>query len=251
MKSFIFRCFGSGLCSVIITVLPSILLADEGTLPAPHVDSYIAVFGGATFPSDTDVKVDDNARDLHFTVLDQTFSKSKSLGGKVGAWFPGFRRSTALDLGLEIDVTNYQPDVKAGHFRATGTANGNTVVGATMPATLDVNSTIVAMNVLLRLPLYVSEEYPHGRLYPYIGGGPGFQNSSFGSQGKANYDFAVQGVAGVHVFLIRQVSIFAEYKFTHAEQTFGFITSTGTTQDERYTFNVSHAVAGLAVHFGS
>ncbi len=241
-------CIGSVCAALLAWSGPLVWAQDEVTKP-PQVDPYLALFGGMTFPSTTDVKVTNGG--TNFTILGQDFSSSKSLGGKVGVWIPALRRSTGLDLGLEIDVTNYQPDVKAGQHRANVTVNGTTVTGtAGRSRDMDVNSTILAANVLLRLPLYVSDEFPRGRFYPYLGGGPGFQKSSFGTTGKSHPDLALQAVAGMHVFLAKRVSLFAEYKYTHASQTFGFTTSTGGTQDEKYTFNVSHAVAGLAVHFG-
>jgi opacity protein-like surface antigen len=237
-----------GVCVMVLVWCASAVWAQEEPRP-PQIDPYLALFGGVTFPSNTDGELNNGG--LTLTVMDQDFGRSKSLGGKVGAWFPGLRRSTGLDYGLEIDVTNYQPDVKAGRFRASGTFNGIPVNGTVSSSRdLDVNATIVAANVLLRLPLYVSDEFPNGRLYPYLGGGPGIQKSTFGSEGRSDFDLALQAVAGVQLFLVKRVSLFAEYKFTHASQTFGFRTSTGATQDETYTFNVSHAAAGLAVHFG-
>ena len=239
---------GSVLVLTLAWSVPIACAEDNGF--TPQVDPYIALFGGVTLPSKTDGKV--NNAGMNLTVLDQDFGSSKSLGGKVGVWFPGLRRSTGLDFGVELDVTNYQPDVKAGRFQANGTLNGTPVVAtASRSSNMDVNATIVATNLLFRLPLYVSAEFPQGRLYPYLGGGPGVQKSSFGSNGKSDYDLALQAVAGMHVFLAKRVSLFAEYKFTHATQTFGFTSSTGATQDERYTFNVSHVVGGLAVHFGN
>jgi hypothetical protein len=77
-----------------------------------------------------------------------------------------------------------------------------------------------------------------------VGGGPGFQNSTF-TGGRANSDFAVQAVAGLHVFLAERLSLFGEYKYTHVSQTFGL-----GNQDAILTLNVSHLVGGLAFHFG-
>jgi opacity protein-like surface antigen len=223
-------------------MVPPILAEEQDS--SLQVDPYIALFGGVTIPSLTDTKVESGVLNQHVTVFDQDFDRSRSLGGKVGVWVPAFRRSTGLDYGLEVDVTNYQPDVKAGRFRASGTAGGVPVMGASMANRLNVNSTIIAANLLLRLPLYVSEEFPHGRLYPYLGGGPGFQNSTFDG-GKANSDVALQALAGLHVFVAKRLSVFGEYKYTHVNQTFGV-----GGQDVTFTFTVSHVVAGLAFHFG-
>jgi opacity protein-like surface antigen len=231
---------------VLITLLSwscPIVWAQED-VPSHRVDPYVALFGGVALPSRTDTTVESGAFNQHFTVFDQNFASSRSLGGKIGVWIPAFRRSVGLDYGLELDVTNYQPDVKAGQFRGSGTASGTPVAGASLSRSLNVNSTIVAGNLLLRLPLYASEAFPNGRLYPYLGGGPGFQNSTF-TGGRANSDFAVQAVAGLHIFLAKRLSLFGEYKYTHVSQTFGL-----GNQDTTFTFNVSHLVGGLAFHFG-
>lgn len=235
-------------CLVVLTLWWSVpMVSAQDSTPAPQIDPYIAVFGGIAMPSNTDRRVDDNTLNNHFTVLDGAYGNSKTLGGKVGMWFPGTRRSSGLDLGIELDVTNFQPDIQAGTRRATGTVNGIPITGtSTRASKTDVNSTILAVNGLVRLPLYVSVEYPHGRLYPYMGGGVGMQNSSYGSDGRAPHDLALQGLAGVHLLLTRRVALFAEYKFTHAQQTFTF-----GSQDQTINFNVSHVVAGLAIHLGN
>jgi hypothetical protein len=144
--------------------------AQEETPPS-QIDPYIALFGGIALPSNTDRQVDDPSANARFTVIDGRYASSSSLGGKVGLWFPGLRQSTGLDYGFGIDVTNYQPDIKAGNRRATGISNGLPVTRSWRSSETDVNSTLVALNVLLRAPFYVSEAFPHGRLYPYVGGG--------------------------------------------------------------------------------
>ncbi len=233
---------------IVLTLLWSMPVTyAQDSAPEPQIDPYIALFGGIAMPFNTDRRVDDNTLNNHFTVLDAAYGNSKTLGGKIGIWFPGTRRFSAVDLGVELDVTNYQPDIQAGTRRATGTVNGVPVSGtSTRAGKTDVNSTILAINGLVRLPMYVSPEFPHGRLYPYIGGGIGMQNSSYDSDGRAPHDLALQGLAGVQILFTRRVALFAEYKFTHAQQTFTF-----GSQDQTINFDVSHLVAGLAIHLGN
>lgn len=240
------RCLGGSL--IVLTLLWSepVVYAQDST-PAPQIDPYIALFGGIAMPFNTDRRVDDNTLNNHFTVLDAAYGNSKTLGGKVGMWFPGTRRWSGLDLGIELDVTNFQPDIQSGTRKATGTINGIPVTGtSTRAAKSDVNSTILAINGLVRFPMAISSEFPHGRLYPYIGGGIGMQNSSYESEGKAPHDLALQALAGLQILLTRRVALFAEYKFTHAQQTFTF-----GSQDQTINFDVSHLVAGLAIHLGN
>lgn len=240
------RCV-AGSIFVLIVLWSVPLIHAQDSPPQPQIDPYIALFGGVALPFNTARRVDDNTLNNHFTVLDGAYGNSKTLGGKIGMWFPGTRRFSAVDFGVELDVTNYQPDIQAGTRRATGTVNGIPVTGtSTRASKTDVNSTIVAVNGLVRLPLYISPEFPHGRFYPYAGGGIGMQNTSYGSEGRAPHDLTVQALAGVQILLTRRVALFAEYKFTHAQQTFTF-----GSQDQTIDFNVSHLVAGLAVHLGN
>jgi len=212
-------------------------------------DFYMSFFGGWASPYKTDVRVDSPGTSQLFTFHDVELSGSRSLGGKIGVWMNLLRERTGLDLGFEIDVTNFSPEVKAGQrLRATGTSGGATVTSATT-AQRDINSNVVALNILIRKRFGVTDELPNGRWFPYVGIGGGGQRSTFGS-GGIKTDPAFQAVAGAKVFITRHIALFGEYKFTHSEQTLGFISSTtGTPFEEKYTFNVNHAVGGLAFHF--
>ncbi len=155
-----------------------------------------------------------------------------------------------MDVGLELDITNFQPDLKTGPFKASGVSRGISISSITWTNKIDVDATILAMNLLVRVPLYVSEDYPHGRLAPYGGGGVGFQNTSYGSQSDASNALSLQALAGANFFITRWFSFFSEYKYTHAKQTLVFgSTAAGTYSEEKYTFAVNHLLFGLALHF--
>jgi opacity protein-like surface antigen len=151
-----------------------------------------------------------------------------------------------IDLGLELDITNYYP-TQAGRKRyaATGTSGGATVVGATT-SQLNFNSTLVAMNVLTRLPLMVSQEFPNGRISPYFGGGVGFDRTYYRATRLegTEYDVAYQAKVGAEIFFIKNLSVLGEYKFTATEHTFK-----DSRGDNDYNFNVNHFVGGVAMHF--
>ena len=176
--------FFSGVLIVLLSWSCPVVWAQED-VPSHQVDPYVALFGGMALPFRTDTTVESGAFNQHFTVFDQHFASSRSLGGKIGVWIPAFRRSVGLDYGFELDVTNYQPDVKAGQFRASGTASGIPIAGASLSRSLNVNSTIVAGNLLLRLPLYVSEAFPKRPSLPLCGRRPRFSEFHLhGRQGQ-------------------------------------------------------------------
>jgi hypothetical protein len=65
-----------------LLLLPLTLFADDES-PTASVDPYVALFGGITSPTKTEAHVDNPSNNSHFTVLDQGFSPSKSIGGKI------------------------------------------------------------------------------------------------------------------------------------------------------------------------
>ena len=102
-----------------------------------------------------------------------------------------------------------------------------------------------------------SPTFPRGRLQPYAGVGPAIfitkledqeadPNSNLGS--KTTAAGGVQALAGVKVFITKQLSLFAEYKFTHHTADFGG-TSPLLAAAGSQGFNVNHFVGGLAWHF--
>jgi opacity protein-like surface antigen len=117
-----------------------------------------------------------------------------------------------------------------------------------------------AFDVLrLRLPLMRSEEFPHGRIQPYIGGGPavffswakapgGFQPSD-----KTDVDAAIgyKVGGGLAIMLNKEVGLFAEYRYTHftSSLTFQDNTPPASTETFKTTLNTNHAIVGLTVRF--
>lgn len=72
------------------------------------VDVYISGFGGYSFPFNTDLSV------VGVTLRDTKLNNSPSFGGKIGMWITAPRRTLGVDVGAEIDVTNFNPDVPSG-----------------------------------------------------------------------------------------------------------------------------------------
>ena len=205
------------------------------------IDRYISVFGGVALPSKTDVT--EVGPGTNVTIFDVKLDNSPSIGGKIGMYTTQFRASTGLDFGVELDITNFTPDQKGGQ-RLNG--------GAVITNPVNINSTIFAVNLLARKPFLVAQGLSNGRWSPYVGIGGGVQTSTFEPPGTIKKgrqtDPAFQGLAGVKAFLTQHVALFWEYKFTHASQTFE-TQSGGAIITDKYTFNVNHIVAGLAVHF--
>ena len=185
------------------------------------VDVYISGFGGYSFPFKTDISQGG------FTVSDVDLDNSPSIGGKLGMWFTAPRKSLGIDVGAEIDVTNFTPDT---------------------PGTVELNATYFGVNFMARLPMGVEPDLPNGRWFPYIGVGGGGQRLSFQEPGINKYWStapAFQGIGGVKVFFTKHFAAFAEGKFLHASQSQGV--QGGPSID--LTLSSVHGVGGLSFHF--
>jgi hypothetical protein len=191
------------------------------------IDVYISGFGGYAFPFKTDVA------EGGITVKDVELNNSPSFGGKIGIWFTGPREALAIDLGTEIDVTNFNPNLPGGQVLTSN-------LGLVRTNAFDLNATYYGLNVLARLPMDVTPELPNGRWFPYIGVGGGAQRLRTDVFGIKVSDTApaFQGLGGVKVFMSKDIAVFAEGKFIHASHTFEGITAVD--------LNTFHAVGGLS-----
>ena len=247
----------------------------------PDWDFSVSVFGGGAFPFDTDVGgtnvptvlirggINVDPGRATGTFPDMHLNSSFAFGGKVGAWTLAFRAATGLDFGAEIDVTHFTPDWDGGQWvtlngqfitdRPQGGPGGSLVpnlgqrltlsgsIPLVLPTSFDIDATIVAVNLLTRVPLYQSPSFPNGRLQGYVGVGAGVETAALEISGVGSAQdtgFAFQALAGGKVFLTRHVALFAEYKFTHSSHSWN-VQSTKIEAD----LNVNHVVGGLAFHF--
>src|SRR5436309_10047218 len=128
----------------IILAIPRVALAD-----VPQWDVSVSAFGGLAIPSKTDITETDPTIPEDITAKDVELKNSASFGGKITGWTTAPRAKNGLDLGLELDITHFSPDVKAQTVSATGSVSGVPIVGVTFNK-IDVNSTIVAVNFLDR-----------------------------------------------------------------------------------------------------
>lgn len=186
------------------------------------VDVYISIFGGYSFPFKTDVSFGG------FTLPNVDLKNSPSLGGKIGMWFTASRKTLGIDVGVELDVTNFNPDT---------------------PGTLELNATYFGINVLARLPMGVTPELPNGRWFPYIGIGGGGQRLAMQAPGTnegRNTAPAFQGLGGVKVFVTKHLALFAEGKFIHASHNQGV---EGSSTPLELDLKSVHGVGGLSFHF--
>jgi len=241
----------STLTFTLLIAVPMSALAQDQPRIKP-VDFYISLFGGGNSPLKTNIT--ETGPGVNVTGMDAKLDGSASIGGKIGMWATGPRAKTGVDFGAELDITNFNPDLKGGQvLSASGTVGGAPVVGI-VTSPVELNSTIVAVNLLVRLPIGVTDELQNGRFFPYAGIGGGFETTSFCPaqcvEKATDTALAFQALAGFKVFLFRHVALFGEYKFTHASHTFETQSlPTGAIITDELDLNVNHFVGGLSFHF--
>ena len=139
------------------------VLACLGALSGPASAEWFAdVFVGPSFTQNEDVVYKTNVigsiRDK-----DVNFKNVVSFGGRAGYWF----ESTPY-VGLGMDVSHFRPDI--GRQFPTRCLLGFCFVPELDP--IDLAVTGISFDVLLRLPLLTSKEFPKGQLQPYLTVGP-------------------------------------------------------------------------------
>lgn len=189
-------------------------------------DFYISGFGGYSFPFKTDLSFSGTT-----IATDLELDKSPSFGGKFGMWFTAPRKALGIDIGTEIDVTNFNPNT---------------------PGTVDLNATYFGIQVLARMPMGVTQELPNGRWFPYIGVGGGGQRLAFEVPGVTTEGRhtapAFQGLWGAKMFVTKHIALFGEGKFTYASHTLEFQSGPFVAPFD-LTVHALHGVGGLSVHF--
>ena len=142
-------------------------------------------------------------------------------GGKIG-FFPGNGA-----VGLELDVFNSQPNIKA-----IGDIPG-----------IHLRVTNVGLNLLLR--------YPGQTFQPYVGFGGaaliGHISQTVDVQSDTDVGFGANFLAGLRAFVTPYVAVFTEYKYTRGTLTFS--QAFGSTGGFSGDYRAQQVVFGVSYHF--
>jgi opacity protein-like surface antigen len=206
---------------------------------------YADLYGGGAFT--TKHNTESALPGFTVTAHDVKFDTAGTVGGRAGIWFDRLPW-----LGVGLDVFHFRPTIGGGQTVEI-TAPG--LSGTATIQTINMSVFGLGFDVLrLRLPLLQGEEYPAGRLQPYLTAGP----AVFWTQAKdttnlplqanqSNTDMSV-GVkvgAGTSYQLTPLIGLFGEYRFTHFEAQHQFA---GPVQLSE-TFNTHHLIGGLSFRF--
>ncbi len=211
--------------SAVVVVLVLLL----GAYPA-SAEWFGDLYLGYSIPANTDLT-------LHGDTTTRTFKSaapdsSEILGGRAGYWFDEKTMpplgAVARYLGLALDFSYFHPAIP-------GQAVQNDAGGITHLGDLDVNVFVLTPLLMLRYPLMVTSDYPHGRLEPYALLGPSIVISSADDNG-GSFGFPLRGTSdtsigitvgpGVAWMVTEHVAVFGEYRFVHASPSYGFAAGT-------------------------
>ena len=200
---------------VVAAVLASSVLGDR---PA-SAEWFADLYAGTSFTQKSDLKLNDQGIGPG-TYEDVEFDRSLAWGGRAGRYF-----DSVPFLGVGLDFFRFYPYLGPqsvqlrGCFYPGGCGSGRGGTGS-----FDVQTTALSVDLMLRLPLLKTAEAPQGRVQPYLVAGPPVfmttitprHTRSFRNHDSdTDFSFGYKLAGGVAVQIVRNLSLFGEYRFTH------------------------------------
>ena len=200
---------------VALVVLASV---GVGTRPA-SAEWFADLFAGLSLTRDHDLKLNDQGIGQG-TYESVEFDRSLAWGGRFGRYF-----DSVPFVGLAVDFFRFYPDIGGQSVQLRGCFfPGGCGTGRGGTGSLEVQTTAVSVDLMLRLPLWKSTEAPQGRVQPYVAVGPPFFITTITPRNTRNfrnhdddtdYSFGFKAAAGVAVQVFSNLALFGEYRFTH------------------------------------
>jgi opacity protein-like surface antigen len=209
------------------------------------------LYGGAVFFPRTN---DTEESSLGSSAVAQNLKVNTNftVGGRIGYWVDAEK----LDwLGIGLDVFYFRAKAPTQTVPTAVTGLG------TISARDDFSLPVLGIGfdlVRLRAPIFRSEAFPHGRLQPYVAGGPalfitrasspdGFQPPN---QRKTDVALGYKAGGGMTYLFTKAIGGFVEYRFTHftSEMSFQDTTPPASTETFKTPLNTHHVIVGLSVH---
>ena len=155
---------------------PYALSPDPPTMSSGTIEPYMSFFAGVGIPLSHDATFTDGVQPPTGTaptiIEDVNYQTKYSLGGNLGLWFPTRHKLAGFDLGVELSGFLWHPDVHCcrDFYNNDPATNSGTATEA--------QGLYIGPNFLIRYPLAISESYPNGRWFPYVGIGVGMHQMS-------------------------------------------------------------------------
>jgi len=251
---------------------PYAISPDPPTMSSGTLEPYISVMAGIAVPRSADATFTDGSgasQGVSDVVQNIDYQTKHSVGGNAGIWFPTRNKLLGFDLGVEITGFIWYADVAC----CVNNYNFDPVAGT--GTTTEGQGIYVGSNFLIRYPIAISESYPNGRWFPYVGIGVGAHQMAQRPGGRRGTGFyqaiteardttvAFMGVGGIKAHLFKYVAVFAEAKYIHAHHS-GLTTDRFGLSEENFTGGVQGQVfvnpyestidtifahAGISIHF--
>jgi opacity protein-like surface antigen len=151
---------------------------------------------------------------------------SPEFGLRFGRWLDDFN---LWWLGAAVDVSYFRPAI-------------------------DVQTVPISLLAMARYGFFKDDEFPKGRLQPYVGIGPGlFFSIASGNIGSLTVDDTSTDIGldfrtGVAFQFDPNWAAFLEYRFTHIEPSWS-ANVFGTNSSASTTFNTNHILLGVSYRF--
>lgn len=190
------------------------------TISAGTIEPYISVMAGIAVPRSADATFTDGTQPG--IVEDIDYQTKHSVGGNAGIWFPTRNKLAGFDLGLEISGFIWYADVACcvpNYNFQPPNGPGNTTEG---------QGIYVGPNFLVRYPMAISQAYPNGRWFPYVGIGVGAHQMAMKAGGQVGTGFfrgiteerdttiGWMAMGGIKAHVFKYVALFAEAKYIQA-----------------------------------
>lgn len=190
-------------------IVPLLVICLALTIPSRVAAEWaFDIYGGATTGNiNMDVQIGNAVGTFDGLNTDTRFTG----GARAGYWFSSFPF-----FGVGLDVFYMEPDIKDQQV-SSGALTGQLFQ-------MDIRTIGIGFDVVkLRVPLAVSDKFPHGRIQPSLALGPALfvsemkDTSNFNPPNQSQSDTRVgfKGNAGATLMLTKTIGLFAEYRFTY------------------------------------
>jgi len=202
---------------------------------------FLDVYGGEASTQDASVTAETTSYGILMATTTKShteeadFDTSFTMGGRIGYWF-----EKVPWLGVSLDLSYFKAEGEKAEFHAVP----------------------LSLLLMLRWPLFKSENFPKGKLQPYAGIGPGYfftdskvnfrpslQDSVSGASNEIGFDARVGLAWQFH----KHWAIFGEYRYTDVKIDFtqeDFLPLfSGTDESMKAHLKTNHFLVGVSCRF--